>query len=173
MTHDDTRRPVIRFAVRESSLGRVLVAESDAGVCAVLLGDDPEALRRELSARFGGHRLAGDSQQVDAVADAVLDAVESRSGSLGLPLHLEGTAFQQSVWQALRKIPPGETRTYGELARQLGRPRAARAVAQACGANRLAVVIPCHRAVAANGSLGGYRWGVERKRALLEREKRR
>lgn len=163
-------RHEIRFVVRDSTLGRVLVAESEAGLCAVLLGDDPEALRRELTARFAGASFRDGGGELDETAGQVVRMVESRSTGLGVPLHVEGTEFQRAVWQALGEIPRGETRSYAQIARRIGRPNAVRAVAQACAANRLAVVIPCHRAIGSNGSLAGYRWGVERKRLLLERE---
>lgn len=157
----------IRFAVHESTLGRVLVAESDRGVCAVLLGEEDGALRQELESRFPAARITEGG--VDLAA-RVVDLVEQPSHQANLPLDARGTTFQQAVWQALRQIPAGRTASYAEIARKLGRPRAVRAVGQACAANRVAVLIPCHRAVRSDGHLAGYRWGIERKRALLERE---
>lgn len=162
----------IRFAIGAASLGAVLVAEGSRGVCAILLGDDPEALIRDLEARFPQAALTpGDAAFERRVAEVV--ALVERPG-LGhdLPLDLRGTAFQVRVWRALLDIPPGETASYAEIARRIGAPTAARAVAGACGANALAVAVPCHRVVRAGGGLSGYRWGVGRKRELLTRERR-
>jgi AraC family transcriptional regulator of adaptative response/methylated-DNA-[protein]-cysteine methyltransferase len=161
----DTR---IRFAVGECSLGSILVAASDRGVCAILLGDDPEALARDLQDRFPRAELIGGDRDFERIVAKVVGFVEALG--LDLPLDVRGTAFQQRVWQALRKIPAGSTASYTEIARRLGSPRSVRAVAQACAANPLAVAIPCHRVLRTDGALSGYRWGVERKRALLERE---
>ena len=161
----------IRFAVGQSSLGSVLVAASETGVCAILLGDDPEFLTRDLHGRFPGVTLTpGDGDFVAWVADAVA-LVEKPALGLGLPLDIRGTAFQVRVWEALRQIPAGETVNYTQIAERIGRPTAARAVAQACGANPLAVVIPCHRVIRTDESLSGYRWGVARKAELLKRER--
>ena len=164
------RGTTIRFAVGECSLGSVLVAATDKGVCAILLGDDPDALVHDLQDRFPRAELVSGDETFNRLVATVVGFVEQPDRGLGLPLHVRGTAFQQRVWQALRDIPPGETVSYGELARQVGHPRAVRAVAQACGSNVLAVAIPCHRVVRLDGAPSGYRWGVERKRALLERE---
>ena len=162
----------IRFAVGECSLGSILVAQSARGVCAILLGDDPEALVRELQDRFPRAELLGGDAAFERVVAQVVGFVEAPRLGFGLPLDVQGTAFQQRVWEALRAIPPGETLSYTELARRVGRPAAVRAVAAACAANRIAVAIPCHRVVRSDGGLAGYRWGIDRKRALIEREQR-
>lgn len=166
------RGTAIRFAVAQCSLGSLLVAASDKGVCSILLGDDPDALVRDLQDRFRHAELIGGDREFERWVAKVVGFIEAPRIGLDLPLDLRGTAFQQRVWEALRKIPAGETVSYAELARRIGLPSATRAVAQACGANPLAVAIPCHRVVRTDGSLSGYRWGVERKRELLEREKR-
>jgi len=163
----------LRFAVGQCSLGAILVARSEVGICAILLGDDPDALTRELQDRFPQARLVGGDATFEAWVARVVGFVEAPAIGLDLPLDIRGTAFQQRVWQALRAIPPGETASYAEIARRIGAPAATRAVAQACGANALAVAIPCHRVVRRDGGLSGYRWGVERKRALLVREAQR
>ncbi|MDE2220659.1 MAG: methylated-DNA--[protein]-cysteine S-methyltransferase, partial [Gammaproteobacteria bacterium] len=162
----------IRFAVGDCSLGAVLVAQSDKGICAILLGADPEPLVRELQDRFPRAELLGGDAAFERSVAAVVRFVDAPARGLDLPLDVRGTVFQQRVWQALRTIPAGAQLSYGELARRIGAPQSARAVAQACAANALAVAIPCHRVVRTDGSLSGYRWGVERKRALLEREAR-
>jgi AraC family transcriptional regulator of adaptative response/methylated-DNA-[protein]-cysteine methyltransferase len=162
----------IRFAVGESCLGSILVARSPMGVCAILLGDDADALVRELQDRFPRATLVGDDPAFDRLVAQVVGLVEAPGLGADLPLDVRGTAFQQRVWQALREVPPGATVTYAELARRIGSPRAVRAVAGACAANPLAVAIPCHRVVRTDGGLAGYRWGVERKRELLAREAR-
>ena len=163
----------IRFAIGESSLGSILVARSERGVCAILLGDDPDCLARELQDRFPRADLIGGDTDFERLVARVVGFVESPGLGLDLPLDVRGTAFQQRVWQALRSIPSGSTASYAEIARRIGAPKSVRAVAQACGANALAVAFPCHRVVRIDGALSGYRWGVERKRALLEREKAR
>ena len=160
----------IRFAIGECSLGSILVAASEKGVCAILLGDDPEALARDLQDRFPNAALTGGVADFDAWVAKVVGFVEMPRLGLDLPLDVRGTAFQQRVWRALSEIPVGSTVSYSEIARKIGAPQSVRAVAQACGANHLAVAIPCHRVVRSNGVLTGYRWGVERKRALLDRE---
>jgi len=161
---------VIRFSVGECSLGSILVAATDRGVCAISMGDDPDALVRDLEDRFpSAQLLPGDDAFRELVA-VVVGFVEAPAVGLDLPLDVRGTAFQQRVWQALRDIPPGSTTSYADIARRIGAPTALRAVAQACAANPLAVAIPCHRVVRRDGELSGYRWGVERKRALIERE---
>jgi len=162
----------IRFAIGECSMGSILVARSDRGVCAILLGDDPEALARSLQERFPRAELVGGDTEFEELVAKVVGFVEAPGLGLDLPLDVRGTAFQQRVWLALREIPAGRTATYGEIAGRIGAPGAVRAVAGACAANPLAVAIPCHRVVRTDGSLSGYRWGVERKRALLERESR-
>jgi len=161
----------IRFAVGECSLGSILVAKSERGVCAILLGDDPEALARDLQDQFPNANLAGGDAQFEQLVAKVVGLVEAPGVGLDLPLDVRGTAFQQRVWQALKGIPVGVTASYAEIAKRIGSPGAARAVAQACASNRLAVAIPCHRVVRNDGAISGYRWGVERKRELLEREK--
>jgi AraC family transcriptional regulator of adaptative response/methylated-DNA-[protein]-cysteine methyltransferase len=160
----------IRFAVGQCSLGAILVARSDRGICAILLGDDAEALVRDLQDRFANARLIGGDADFERLVAQVVGFVEAPALGLDLPLDVRGTAFQQRVWQALRQVPAGRTVSYAELAERIGAPSSVRAVAQACGANPLAVAIPCHRVVRRDGALSGYRWGVERKRALLERE---
>jgi len=160
----------IRFAIGECSLGSILVARSAHGVCAILLGDDPDQLVRQLQARFPRAELVGGDEEFERLVAVVVGFVEQPGLGLDLPLDVRGTAFQQRVWQALRRIPAGRTVSYAEIARYIGAPRAVRAVAHACATNLLAVAIPCHRVVRSDGGLAGYRWGVERKRALLARE---
>ena len=160
----------IRFAVGECSLGSILIAKSDKGVCAILLGDDPDALLRDLQDRFPKARLIGGDASFEALVAKVVGLIEAPGIGLALPLDVRGTAFQQRVWAALRDIPAGATVTYSDIAKKIGDPKSARAVAGACAANALAVAIPCHRVVRNDGSLSGYRWGIDRKRALLDRE---
>ncbi|HRH75604.1 MAG TPA: methylated-DNA--[protein]-cysteine S-methyltransferase, partial [Zoogloea sp.] len=160
----------IRYAIGHSSLGSVLVAASPAGICAISLGDGPAALVEALHARFPQARLTGGDPAFASLLARVIERVEDPASAAALPLDIRGTAFQQRVWQALQAIPPGSTLSYTELAQRIGAPRAVRAVAGACAANLLAVVIPCHRVVRNDGALAGYRWGIERKRALLDRE---
>ena len=160
----------IRFAIGQCSLGSILVAASEKGVCAILLGDDPDALARDLEDRFPKASLVGGDAAFEEWVAKIVGFVEAPRMGLDLPLDVRGTAFQQRVWQALREIPAGSTASYAEIASRIGAPKAVRAVAQACAANALAVAIPCHRVVRTDHSLSGYRWGVERKRALLERE---
>ncbi len=160
----------IRFAIGQCSLGAILVAQSERGICAITLGDDPETLAQALQNRFAQATLEGDDPDFARLVATVVGFVEQPRLGLDLPLDIRGTAFQQRVWQALRQIPPGQTLSYAELAQRIGSPTAQRAVAQACAANPLAVAIPCHRIVRRDGQLSGYRWGVERKAALLARE---
>lgn len=160
----------IRFAVGECSLGSILVAQSERGICAIFMGDDPDSLVRELQDRFPRAALIGDDLEFEQRVAQVVGFVEQPSIGLHLPLDVRGTAFQRRVWRALREIPAGETASYTAIAHRIGSPTAVRAVAGACAANRLAVAIPCHRAVRTDGGLAGYRWGVERKRALLAKE---
>jgi AraC family transcriptional regulator of adaptative response/methylated-DNA-[protein]-cysteine methyltransferase len=162
----------IRFAVGQCTLGAILVAQSAHGVCAILLGDDPDRLARDLQDQFPKAELVGGDAAFERLVATVVGFVEAPSIGLNLPLDVRGTAFQQRVWQALRAIPPGATVSYATLAEKIGAPKSARAVAQACGANCLAVAIPCHRVIRRDGDLAGYRWGVARKRALLRREGR-
>lgn len=163
----------IRFALGECSLGAILVAATERGVCAIALGDEPEALLNELQEQFPRAEFVGADPAFEALVARVVGLIERPAAASQLPLDIRGTAFQEQVWQALTQIPPGTTMSYTELAAALGKPNAVRAVASACAANRLAVAIPCHRVVRTDGSLAGYRWGVERKRELLERERSR
>ena len=161
----------IRFAVGHCSLGRILVAQSDRGVCAIFLGDDADALVRELKQRFPRAHVERGDDAFEQLVKKVVAFVEAPGIGLDLPLDVRGTAFQQRVWRALQKIPAGTTLSYAELAKRVGAPKAVRAVASACAANTIAVAIPCHRVVRKGGDVSGYRWGVERKRALLKCEK--
>jgi AraC family transcriptional regulator of adaptative response/methylated-DNA-[protein]-cysteine methyltransferase len=163
---------VLTFAVGQCSLGAILVASSAQGVAAILLGDDPETLVRELEDRFPRARLVGGDAAYEQLVAQVVGLVEAPAHGLALPLDVRGTAFQQRVWLALREIPAGKTETYSSIAEKIGSPRSVRAVAGACAANAHAVAIPCHRVVRHDGALSGYRWGVERKRELIDREQR-
>jgi len=160
----------IKFAVGQTSLGAILVASSKKGVAAILLGNDPNELVRDLQDRFPKAHLIGGDRDYESLVARVVGFVEQPEIGLDLPLDVRGTAFQQRVWQALQEIPVGETISYSEIAQRIGAPKAVRAVAGACAANKLAVAIPCHRVVRNDGSLSGYAWGVERKRRLLDRE---
>jgi AraC family transcriptional regulator of adaptative response/methylated-DNA-[protein]-cysteine methyltransferase len=160
----------IRFAVGQSSLGAILVASSEKGVASILIGDDPNKLVLDLQDRFPKARLIGGDAGYEALVARVVGLVEAPGLGLDLPLDVRGTAFQQRVWQALQEVPAGTTTTYSEIARRIGAPKSMRAVAGACATNAIAVAIPCHRVVRNDGSLSGYRWGVERKRVLLDRE---
>jgi AraC family transcriptional regulator of adaptative response/methylated-DNA-[protein]-cysteine methyltransferase len=162
---------VIRFGVGTCSLGAVLVAATQKGICAVSLGDEAEPLVQDLQDLFPAAELIGGDQTFEQWMAAVVGFVEIPRVGLDLPLDIRGTAFQQRVWQALREIPLGETATYGQIAAALGLPKAHRAVAAACAANKIGVLIPCHRVVRTDGGLSGYRWGVARKRDLLSRER--
>lgn len=166
----DLNRETLRWAVTQTSLGLALVARSDAGLRLVTLGDDAEALRADLEKRFKHARIVPDAEGLASDLKAVADVVDHPDHRLSLPIDAQGTELQQAVWAALREIPAGQTASYADIAKAIGRPSAFRAVAQACGANPLAVVTPCHRVVRSDGGLSGYRWGVERKRALLARE---
>jgi AraC family transcriptional regulator of adaptative response/methylated-DNA-[protein]-cysteine methyltransferase len=165
-------RETIRFAIGQSSLGAVLVAASAKGVCAISLGDDSEALLRDLQHRFPQATLIGGDEAFERYVAAAVGMVERPQTPFDLPLDMRGTAFQQRVWAALREIPAGETASYAEIARRIGAPKATRAVAGACAANPVSVAVPCHRVVRSDGALSGYYWGVERKRELLERERK-
>jgi AraC family transcriptional regulator of adaptative response/methylated-DNA-[protein]-cysteine methyltransferase len=160
----------IRFAIGECSLGAILVAATEDGVCAILLDDDADALIRDLQKRFPKAQLIGGDIEFEQLVAKVVGLVEAPQIGLDLPLDVRGTAFQQRVWKALRNIPAGETASYADIAESIGSPKSVRAVAGACAANAIAIAIPCHRVVRSDGGLSGYRWGVERKKALLERE---
>ena len=163
----DTR---IMFALAQCSLGAILVARSEKGVCAISLGDDADVLLRELQDRFPRAELIGGDAVFETVVAKVIGLVEAPNLGIDLPMDVRGTAFQQRVWQALRQIPAGQTVSYAQIADAIGSPRSVRAVAGACAANTLAIAIPCHRVVRSDGGISGYRWGVARKRELLERE---
>lgn len=160
----------IHFAIGKTSLGAILVASSAKGVAAILIGEDPEALARDLQDRFPSARLLGADRDYEHLVAKVVALVEAPSSVLDLPLDIRGTAFQRRVWEALREIPTGQIASYSEIADKIGLPKGARAVAQACASNNLAVAIPCHRVVRNDGALSGYAWGVERKRTLLDLE---
>jgi AraC family transcriptional regulator of adaptative response/methylated-DNA-[protein]-cysteine methyltransferase len=164
------RNTNIWFAIGQVSLGSILVARSEKGVCAILLGEYPEALVCDLQDCFSEANLVGGDKEFEKLVSKVVGLVEAPGTGLDLPLDIRGTAFQQRVWNALRKIPVGSTASYTDIAKRIGSPKSVRAVAQACGANAIAVAIPCHRVVRNGGALSGYRWGIERKRALLERD---
>ncbi len=159
----------IRYAHAQTSLGWLIVAATERGVCAAEFGETPAALLEGLQKRFFGAELCPDTT-LNGWLEKVLEAIETPGNALDLPLDVQGTVFQQRVWRALQKVPSGETRSYAEVAERIGRPAAVRAVAQACASNKVAVAIPCHRVVRRDGELSGYRWGVERKRELLNRE---
>lgn len=161
---------LLHYAIGNCPLGWILVAHSTVGLCAVILEDDPEALPGELQARFPQADLIPVDPAEDAYLRQVIGLIDAPQAAVEIALDIIGTPFQQRVWDALRRIPPGKTATYAEIARQIGAPGAARAVGAACAANPAAIVIPCHRAVGSDGSFTGYRWGIERKRALLEIE---
>jgi len=167
---DGGRYAEILFAVGECSLGAILVAQSQQGICAILLGDDPDALVRDLQDMFKKAKLIGGDAEFEKLVAQVVGFIEAPALGLNLPLDVRGTVFQERVWQALREIPPGSTVSYSVIAERIGSPKAVRAVAQACAANHIAVAIPCHRVVRRDGDISGYRWGIERKRELLQRE---
>ena len=167
---DGGANTAIHFAIGECSLGSILVANSERGVCAVLIGDDPLQLMRDLQDQFPKANLIGGEGGYEDLVAKVVGLIEKPGVGLDLPLDIRGTAFQQRVWTALQQIPVGSTASYTDIAKLIGMPKAVRAVAQACGANSLAVAIPCHRVIRNDGALSGYRWGVERKQALLDRE---
>ena len=163
----------LHYAIGQCSLGLVLIARADQGVCAVLLGDDPKSVTSELEKRFAPTRLLRRDEELAEYLSQVVGLIETPSRPLDLLLDLRGSTFQQRVWQALREIPVGTTTTYTEVASRIGAPKAVRAVARACATNPLALLVPCHRVIGKDGGLTGYRWGVERKRMLLERESRK
>ena len=161
---------VIRYAVLETSLGKLLIATTSRGICSVRFGETGAALLRELKSDFKAAKIVHDDQGLRAAGEQVKQLLEASTTSINIPLDIQGTAFQQKVWETLRQIPRGETRSYSEIAQSIGQPSAVRAVANACASNPVALVVPCHRVVQKNGSLAGYRWGVKRKAALLEQE---
>jgi len=165
------RNATIQFAIGQSSLGSILVGRSDQGICAILLGDDPEALARDLQDRFPNAEITSADATFEDTVAKVVSFVEQPKQKFDLPLDIRGTAFQQRVWEVLRRIPAGKTMSYAEVAQAIGAPSATRAVAGACAANPIAFAIPCHRILRSDGNISGYRWGVERKRELLRREK--
>lgn len=175
MTPADYRRKglgtTIDFTIANTTLGKLLVAQSTRGICAVKLGDSPDSLERELRGEYGAATLRRDDAHLAGALKAIVAHIERGTPLAGLAVDVQASAFTRSVWKALAAIPFGQTRTYGEIAASLGRPSAARAVARACASNQVALIIPCHRVVPASGGAGGYRWGVERKRVLLERER--
>ena len=160
----------LHYAIGQCSLGFVLIARAERGVCAVLLGDDPESVTSELEKRFAPTSLLRRDEELAECLSQVVGLIEAPGRPLDLLLDLRGSTFQRRVWQALREIPVGTTTTYSEVASRIGAPKAVRAVARACATNPLALLVPCHRVIGKNGGLTGYRWGVERKRMLLERE---
>lgn len=169
-SHAVATKQQIQVAVDQCTLGGILVAFTASGVCAVLLGDDPDELIADLGTRFSKDNLIAAGPGASALAAQVISVVDGHPTSVPVPLDVRGTEFQQRVWQALRDIPSGATQTYSDVAEAIGSPSSVRAVASACGANSIAVLIPCHRVVRKGGGLSGYRWGVERKRELLNRE---
>lgn len=170
MKSHDANKAQIRYATNRCSLGAILVASTDKGVCAILLGDQPGPLVSNLRERFPNDQLVVDNEGLDRLVAKVVKFVESPRAGINIPLDTHGTEFQQRVWSALQDIPVGKTVTYTDVASRIGAPRSVRAVASACAANAIAVAIPCHRVVRSDGGLSGYRWGVTRKRALLARE---
>jgi AraC family transcriptional regulator of adaptative response/methylated-DNA-[protein]-cysteine methyltransferase len=170
MTDQDRTDTRIQFEIFDWSLGRVLVAATGQGVCAILFDDDADALKADLKVRFPGATLDAGDELFAKLAAAVLDFIENPASPIEFPLDPVGTTFQKRVWRALHDVAPGTTASYKEIAERIGSPKASRAIARACAANPIAVAIPCHRIVRRDGSLSGYRWGTERKRALLDRE---
>jgi AraC family transcriptional regulator, regulatory protein of adaptative response / methylated-DNA-[protein]-cysteine methyltransferase len=160
----------IRFVIRACSLGLILIAHSPLGVCTILMGEDAEVLLRDLQTRFRLANIIAGDQDSETLAANVVDFIETPAKGFDFPLDMQGTVFQKKVWQALREIPAGKTASYADIARRIGTPKAFRAVAQACAANPIAVLVPCHRVVRSDGALSGFRWGVARKSALLALE---
>lgn len=161
----------IRFAIGQSTLGAILVAATNKGICAIFLGDDPDQLAHDLQDAFPKAEITGGDRDFETMVAQVVGFVEQPARGLDLPLDIRGTAFQRQVWEALQSVPAGMTASYTDIARRIGQPKSVRAVATACAANKIAVAIPCHRIVRTDGSLSGYRWGVERKGELLQRER--
>lgn len=162
----------LSFALGRCFLGTVLIAKSDKGLSAVFLGNTPDQLIKELYQQFPDMTINSDNKGMTRLLSDVIKFIEKPDQQSNFRLDVQGTDFQKQIWQELRQIPPGTTISYSQLAEQLGSPKAARAVANACAANKLAVLIPCHRVVRADGSLSGYRWGVDRKQKLLAKEAR-
>jgi AraC family transcriptional regulator of adaptative response/methylated-DNA-[protein]-cysteine methyltransferase len=163
----------INYTIVDSYLGRLLVAATERGICAISFGDDDNKLASALSAEYPAASIARDDMEVAAAVKIILEHINGSRPHLELPLDLQATAFQLQVWQELRKIPYGATRSYREVAQAIGKPSAVRAVARACATNPVALVTPCHRVIGADGNLSGYRWGLERKRQLLSKENSR
>lgn len=161
----------IHYGVAECILGWIIVAATDRGICAIEFGDDPKMLPRQLQDRFPKATVKQAGPGFTRLIEAVVKFIKEPQGTFNIPLDIQGTAFQQQVWSILRQIEPGQTMSYTEVAEQIGNPNAVRAVATACAANKLAVVIPCHRVIAKDGKVSGYRWGIERKKMLLDNEK--
>jgi len=164
---------VIDYATAKSSLGYLLVAATSKGICAVRLGDTAGALEADLRSEYAAAQIRKSDGPLDDAVKQILDHLNGKQPHLALPLDIRATAFQRQVWQALQSIPYGATRSYSDVAKSIGRPQAVRAVARACASNPVALVIPCHRVIREDKSMGGYRWGLDRKGALLEKEKRR
>ena len=160
----------VRYAVAPCDLGWALVAASERGVCLIALGDAPDALEAQLRERLGRAERVTPDDDLDVALSAALRVIDGQAPAADLPLDIRGTAFQRRVWQELQRIPSGATASYGQVAARIGKPKASRAVARACASNPVAVAVPCHRVVRGDGGLGGYRWGIERKRRLLDRE---
>lgn len=160
----------IRYTILATGMGKLLMATTERGVCAVRFGENDARLVREIKHDFGAAEIHRDDERLKELASQVQQLLDGSAAALNIPIDIQGTAFQQLVWETLRKIPAGETRTYAEVAASIGRPKAVRAVANACASNPVAVVVPCHRVVHKNGHLAGYRWGVKRKEMLLEKE---
>jgi AraC family transcriptional regulator of adaptative response/methylated-DNA-[protein]-cysteine methyltransferase len=166
------RGMLVRYTIVETDTGHLLAAATERGLCAVMFGDGDKPLESSIRQEYPAAMLERDDEALKQYAEHIIEHLQGRNAANRLPLDVGGSRFQWQVWDALRRIPTGETRSYQTIARELGRPTAARAVARACASNRLALVIPCHRAVREDGELGGYRWGIERKQRILERERR-
>ena len=161
----------IRYGFGSSRYGKIVVGITEKGVCCILFGATQKEMLEDLQTRFSKANLIRDSEHLEPTVASIVKKIDSPESPVNLSLDIQGTAFQEKVWAALRKIPAGETATYSDVASSIGKPKASRAVASACAANPLAVIVPCHRVVRAGGELSGYRWGVDRKRRLLEDEK--
>jgi AraC family transcriptional regulator of adaptative response/methylated-DNA-[protein]-cysteine methyltransferase len=165
------RGTLIHYTIVETKLGHLLAAATERGLCSVMLGDQPGPLESSLQREFPAAVLERNDEELRELTEQLVERLDDPGNQVRLPVDVVASAFQWQVWEVLRRIPVGETRSYQAIARELGRPNAARAVGRACASNRVALVIPCHRAVRGDGALGGYRWGVERKQQLLEQEK--